>query len=238
MPLKIERIIPSLYEGCCPSNVYAVVYSYDHTQALKLSSDVYSMQAYTKVSHADFAILLTEHDQRSFLFFKNIDDLALSLPSSNDGEQYHVEIWHRNNTLGFERTDSLIDSYDFHWKDSEGIILTPITQIQLQEASGYECKVAIGYDAEELKATFVTWLSRGGSLVLDTISCEATWMKSDAEIIHQASQPSSTQSIPGVFSWNVTGLDLTPDTATVIKIKITDSNGVEHESSTAITVWD
>lgn len=239
---------PDLSYGCCSANVCAVVLDRFGNGLKKISTspDVWALASYTKTTHSNFCIQLNEHAQRAFYYYLDMEDESYTLPSNSPGDCYKVEYWYRITTdNNYDReSDALLDVQDLKWDGvSKTMIDHLISSNQMAEMSQTIPIASIAYDKSNQTARILCWLNRNGVLLEDSQSATITWRRFDgtlvAEVVNSSFMNDSEGApIPGIFDFELTGINITPDMANPFILEMLDANSNSFKSNTSVVSYD
>lgn len=238
MPLLIDAYLPDLAAGCCPNKIYALLFNKQHFALKDTGGGNYSLVAYTKAAHNTFSIILLEHAERAKYYTKEIADVNLVLPQTPEGEEYFLEVWYRSIVGPFDRdVDTLRETRRVIWSGSQWVE-SRLDALQASQISGYFSHVSCTYDSDNQTVYFLAWLESRGAVIPNTVRCELTWRDRLGAVISQVVQTTYMPNTPGVFRWDVPGIDVAPDQATSVMVSIRDAEGVDHNTHSSIASWD
>lgn len=228
----------NLPPSCCVNKVYAVVLNQNH-QALKDNgSGVRTFQNYLQANHADFAIILNEHAERTKYYFANLGLGQFQMPATLEGQEYMLEFWRRELVGTFNRSEDILEqTRRFFWSGDqmETVQLAHQTQNKLAE---YEAHVSLTYDSENIAVRLMAHLERNGKLQEDSTQLEALWMDQAGNTIAHIVKSDYLTNAPGVYQWDTPNIDLEPDRTTLMLCSITDADGVVHKTAQYVNCWD
>jgi len=225
--------LPSV--GCCPNRVYAVIFN-TAGQVLDKLGLVYGFTAFDSSLQENYKLPLTE--TRAWFYSGNIPAIELtSVPENLPDEPYHIEYWHQAGVTAVRLADTIQDSEKFWWNGGRRVDL-PLSVSDRGYLSYMKSHVAVAFDSTTSSLKFVGWLEKSGKRVTNPLNCEIKWLKRDGSTIANFTLSSTMSGMPGVFQAEQAVVDLTPDEATPISVKITDADGVVTESTHGITSWD
>lgn len=239
MNMLLSVSAPDLLANCCPDLLYAIVFD-DEGNALKSDgSGNWILSPYVATDHESFAIPLGEDPERSKFYKTILDEETFELPETPIDSRYTIEYWYRDagDTDYNREEDQLLQTREFWWLH-EQLHFTPIMSKQIEEVRGYTAHVAISYDAELKIASITAWLDLGNNIVQTTVRAEIDWRYQDGTLISNTQQTTYIPGLDGVFAWQHSGIDLTPDIATACLVTIEDAEGQNHQTVSSIVTWD
>jgi len=238
MPLHIDAYLPEKTPGCCTAKVYALLFSQDH-QALKDPGGGHILLPYTKAAHATFALVMTEHIERSKYYAFDLDDADFTLPANAFGVPYYLEIWERTlASLAYNRDqDTLRETRPFLWSGTRAV-QAQLDPVQEDRLANYQAHVSMSYDSEFQNIRLIAFLDRNGELITDPQSCNAAWTDRAGMPVFNTTIVTFIPGFPGLFTWDQPGIDLDPDEVFALTVTILDANNVPHVTVTNPITWD
>lgn len=227
-----------LAPSCCIDKVYALVFNEQHEALKDNGSGLLIFQTYLIVNHADFAIIMNEHSERTKYYFANLGVGQFELPVTPDGEEYTIEFWRRETGGAFNRAEDRLESTRrFYWSGDQ---MEPmqLSQQNQSKLADWQAHVSLTYDSENLAVHLMAHLERNGELILDSTQMEALWLDQAGVTIAHTVQSAYLTNAPGVYQWDTPNLDLQPDRTTLMLCTITDAAGGVHKTAQYVNTWD
>lgn len=239
MSLRLHISFPDLVADCCPDRIYAMVFNEDSSKALKDNgSGVLVLTPYLESTHATFALVLTEHAQRTKYYSRAIANANLILAATPYGEKYSVEYWRRPDVGTFQRDqDILAETRPLYWDGLEEAA-SRLSQGQERKLNTYEVHVVIGYNSTTQTIYGVAWLELNHLLVQDTTQATFLWRDYNGTILSNITTPAILTDTPGVFRFSQPATDLAPDRLGVITATIRDAAAIDHVGVSGTNTWD
>lgn len=242
--LFISHLETSLAVGCCPDKVAAVLFDESHN-ALKLIStppDVWAMAPYAKTDHNDFCILLTEHTERTWFYYKDLDSSQFTLAATPEGEWYTFEFWHKEGTGDFDRdADNFLGEKKVVW-DGTYLCESRLPATQVETLQGYVVQASVGYDSSSQTVYAIAWLEKNNELVRTSQYVTFDWRDRTGAGIMSATISTYIDTedgaMDGIFALDYPGIDLDPDLTTPMVVTIRDVSNNDHTACIGIATWD
>jgi len=236
--MRIEYYYKEGVEGCCPVMFYALIFNQQH-QALKNNgSGDYALAAYASADHADFAIVLNEHTERTRFYYLDFDPANFTLAANVLGQPYTMEIWKALVGGTYSRTDdTLREAREFFW-DGDNFINAEFSQSQINAIANQTSHVAAVYDSNNNVLRCMAFLDRNGSLITNPLSCNFRLISRANDELANSTITAQLGQQPGIFHWEQPGITLDPDEVYAVVALIIDADGNEHESASVQLTWD
>lgn len=234
---------PSLLFGCCPANVFAVVFNESFYALKKVSEspDLWTLNGYAKASHEDFCIPLSEHAEKTQYYYINLDTDQFVLSTSGYGEYYIVEYWYKSDGQAFDRSlNTYLGSEKFKWDSLNKVkIDAMLGVIQENIIAQMEVKLSATYNPQGKYLRIIAWLEKSGGIITDTKRFQFELFNfGDGEVIVSGQRTFHLTNVPGVFKMEISDVEISPDFPFPIIGSITDVNDVDYTSCISVASYD
>lgn len=243
MTLLLSTYTPELVPGCCPGDLYAIVFGEDDSElALKDNgSSVLTLQSFDKDNQVDFAIALNEKTNRTRYYSVLLADGGYTLPDNTAGSYYTVEYWQRALTGSTSRQDDTLREVDTFVIHDGTRVDSKLGTGDLDLLANWQAHAAVSYDSTNQVVGVVGWLEKNGELYITDESkryFNFKWIAPDGTVIDETTQTTYLADLEGVFYYTISEIDLDPDAVLPAVATIRDSNGTDHKTTTTVVTWD
>lgn len=243
----MKDLIFSYYEkelaiGCCPDEIYAVMFQQGTNLALKqVSPSVWSLQTFAAASVGDFHILLTEHSERTRYYNYTISEAMYTIEEAetyDDLKHYNIEYWRMAGASPDRSLDTLL-SVEEMFHDGVNWFSSSLGARQISDMSDIKCKSAVSFDSQLSLIKVTTFLERNGLLDVNVSSAELNLYDFDGVLIFSTTANSFIPNVDGVFSSQIPVSNIDPDTLLTLVVDVTSiTDAKEYRSVNQVVTYD